>query len=105
VESETGTCSETCDVHGSKEGSIKVDDATHLKEDIPEAVIYPPINTGHEVRLRGVCVRFWQLTFLGHYCPKKEIVKLYLFISCFGLWYVCHIPYESCCPNAVEVAV
>jgi len=42
-----------------------------------------------------VCVRWWQLTLLGHLLhPKKEIVKLHLTVSYFVLYCVCHIPFE-----------
>jgi len=68
VEGETGACSATCvtcDVGGTAEVSIKVEEAIDIKEEvgikveetidikdeIPEAIICPPINTEHEVRL------------------------------------------------------
>jgi len=59
VEGETGSCSETCvtcDVDGT-EGiiSIKVEEAIDIKDEIPEAISVPTINTEHEVRLWGVC--------------------------------------------------
>jgi hypothetical protein len=71
VEGETGYCSETCvtcDVDGTEEVSITAEDAIDIKEEvsikfeavdikdeIPEAIIFPPIKTGTEVRLWGVC--------------------------------------------------
>jgi hypothetical protein len=72
VEGETGYCSETCvtcDVDGTEEVSIdveeaidiieevsiKVEDAVDIKNESPEAISFPPIKTEHEVRLRGVC--------------------------------------------------
>ena len=72
VEGETGSCSEmcvTCDVDGTEEVSIKVEDAIDIKDEvsikveeaidikdeIPEAILFPPIKTEHEVRLRGMC--------------------------------------------------
>jgi len=72
VEGETGSCSETCvmcDVDGTEDVSIKVEDAIDIKEEvsikvegaidikdeIPEAVSFPPFGTECEVRLWGVC--------------------------------------------------
>ena len=54
VEGETGSCSETCVecyVGGTEEGSIKVEDAIDIKDEMPEAISFPPIKTEHEVRL------------------------------------------------------
>ena len=48
VERATGSCSETCvtcDVCGTEEVSVKVED------EIPEAISFPPIKTENEVRL------------------------------------------------------
>jgi hypothetical protein len=72
VEGETGSCSETCvecDVDGTEEVSIEVEDIINIKEElsikveeaidikgeIPEAITFPSIKTEHEVRLWGVC--------------------------------------------------
>jgi hypothetical protein len=83
VEGETGSCSATCvtcDGDGTEEVSIEVEDiidikeevsikeegAIDIKDEIPEAITFPPIKTEHEVRLWGVCVRWWQL--LGGVC-------------------------------------
>jgi len=109
VEGETGPYSETCvmcDVDGKEEISIKVEDARDIKEEIsikvedaidikdeiPEATTSSSIKTEREVGFM-VCVRWLQLMLLGH-CPKKEIVKLHLTISCFMLHCVCHLPLE-----------
>ena len=57
VEGETGSCVETrveCDVDGTEEVSIKVEEAVDIKDEIPEAMIFPSIKTEHEVRLWGV---------------------------------------------------
>jgi len=54
VEGATGSCIETCvtcDVCGTEEVSIKVEDAIDIKDEIPEAINLPPIKTEHEVRL------------------------------------------------------
>ena len=59
VEGETGPCSETClmcDVDGNEEVGIKVEEAIDIKDEIPEALTFPPIKTEQEVRLWGVCV-------------------------------------------------
>jgi hypothetical protein len=58
VEGETGSCNETYvtfDVDGTEEVSIKVEETIDIKDEIPEATSFPPINTEHEVRLWGVC--------------------------------------------------
>jgi hypothetical protein len=38
-----------------KEESIKVEEAVDVKEEMPEAIVFPRIKTEHEVRLWGVC--------------------------------------------------
>jgi hypothetical protein len=53
----SGSCIETCvtfDVVGTEEVNIKVEEAIDIKNEIPEATSFPPINTEHEVRLWGV---------------------------------------------------
>ena len=60
MEGETGCCiekCEMCDVDATDEVSIKVEEAVDTKNEIPEAIIVPPIKTEQEVRLWGVCVR------------------------------------------------
>jgi hypothetical protein len=44
-----------CDVDGAGEVSIKVEEAIDIKDEIPEAISFPPIKTEHEVMLLG-CV-------------------------------------------------
>ena len=59
VEGETGSCSETCvmcDVDGTEEFSIKVEEAIDIKDEIPEPLIFPRIKTEQEVRLWVLCV-------------------------------------------------
>ena len=54
VEGETGSCSETCvtcDIDGTEEVSIKLEDAIDIKVEIPEFVSVPLIKTEQEVRL------------------------------------------------------
>jgi hypothetical protein len=56
VEGETGSCSQTgvtCDVDGTEEVSMKVEDA--IKDEIPEDITFPPLKTEQEVRLWVVC--------------------------------------------------
>jgi hypothetical protein len=71
VGGETGYCSESCvtgdgdgtgeDGDGLEEGivikeeSIKVEEAADVKDEMPEAIVFPPITTEHEVRFWGVC--------------------------------------------------
>ena len=58
VKGETGSCSETCvtcDVDGTEEVCIKVEEAGDIKDEIPVAVLVPSIKIEHEVRLWGVC--------------------------------------------------
>jgi hypothetical protein len=71
VEGETGYCSETCvtcDVDGTEEVSIKVEEAIDIKEEVSikfeaiyikdeilDSTVFPQIKTEHEVRLWGVC--------------------------------------------------
>jgi hypothetical protein len=58
VEDGTGSDGETFvtfDVNATEEVSIKVEEAIDIKNEIPEAILFPPIKTEHEVRLQGVC--------------------------------------------------
>jgi hypothetical protein len=72
VEGETGSYIETgvtCDVDGTKEVSIKVEESIDIKEEVSvkveeavdvkdevaEEIIVPPIKAEHEVRLQGAC--------------------------------------------------
>jgi len=61
VEVGTSSCIETrveCDADRTEEVSIKAEEAIDMIDEIPEAIIFPPIKTEHEVRLWGglVCV-------------------------------------------------
>ena len=59
VEGETGSCSETCvtcDVDGTEEVSVNVEETTDIKDKIPEALIFPPNKTEQEVRFWVSCV-------------------------------------------------
>jgi len=58
VEGETGSCSEacvTCDVDGTEEVNIKVEEVIDIKDEFQETTSFPLIETEYEVRLRGVC--------------------------------------------------
>ena len=57
VERGSGSCVETrveCDVDGTEEVSIKVEEAINIKDEISEAIILQPIKTEKEVRLCSV---------------------------------------------------
>jgi len=54
VEGGTSSCSDTCvecNVDGTEDVSINAEEAIVIKDEIPEAIIFPPIKTEHEVRL------------------------------------------------------
>ncbi len=75
VEGGTGShieTSVTCDVDGTEEVSIKFEEAIDIKDEIPEATEFSPIQTEHEVWFQGV-VRRWQLMFLGHLLPQRQM--------------------------------
>jgi len=58
VKDGTGSDSETFvmfDVDGTGEVSIKVEEAIDIKDEIPEAISFPPIKTEHEVRFCAIC--------------------------------------------------
>jgi len=73
VEGETGSCSETCDVDGLKEVSIKVEEAIVIKDEIPEATSFPPIKTEHEVRLHGVYEVVAAHAFRPFIAPTRKV--------------------------------
>jgi phosphoribosyl-dephospho-CoA transferase len=53
-----------------EEDIIKVEEAIEIKDEIPEALTFPPIKTEHEVSLGGL----WDvevLRFLGHLLSTK----------------------------------
>ena len=79
VEGGTGSCSETCitcDVGGTEEVSIKVEDAIDIKDEMPEAISYPPIKTEHEVRLWGLCEVLAAHDFMPLFAPPLKKRKL-----------------------------
>jgi len=90
VEGETGSWNETgveCDVDGTEEVSIKVEEALDIKEEIsikvedaidvkdeiPEAISFPTIKTEQEVRLRGVCEVVAPRSFRPFIAPKRKL--------------------------------
>ena len=94
VEDETGSCNEmcvTCDVDGTEEVSIKVEEAIDIKNELPEAIKCPPIKTEIEVRFRGVCEVLATHAFRP-FIAAEGIVKLHLTFSCFMLYCGGNIP-------------
>jgi len=90
VEGETGSCSEAgvkCDVAGTEEVSIKVEEALDIKEEVsikveealdvkdemPEGIPFPPITTEQEVRLWGVCEVVAAHTLRPFITPKRKL--------------------------------
>jgi hypothetical protein len=58
VESGTGSNIETrvpFDVDETEEVSIKAEEDVNIKDEVPEAISFPPIKTEPEVRLHFVC--------------------------------------------------
>jgi hypothetical protein len=107
VEVETGSCSEAgvkCDVAGTEEVSIKVEEALDIKEEVSikvedavdikdemaEAIPFPPIKTEQEVRLWGVCEVVAAHAFRPFIAPKRKL-KLHLTVSAFVLFWVPYI--------------
>ena len=79
VEGGTVSCSETCvtcGVDGTEEVTITVEEATDIKDKMPEAVKFPSIKTESEVRLGGVCEVLAALAFRP-FIAAEEIVKLH----------------------------
>ena len=76
VEDETGSCSEmcvTCDVDGTEEVSINVEEAIVIKTEVPEAIRFPPIRPENEVRLWGVCEVVAARAFRPLIAPKTKL--------------------------------
>ena len=92
VDGGTGSCSETCvecDVDGTGEVSIKVEETIDIKDEMPEAISFPPIKTENEVRLRDVCEFLAAHDFRPLVAPpQKGNCKLHLFIPCFFILWV-----------------
>jgi hypothetical protein len=92
VEGETGSCIEThvkCDVDGTEEVGIKVEEALDIKEEVgikveeaidikdenPQAVMFPPIMTEQEVRLWGLCEVLAAYACRQFIAPKRKLLN------------------------------
>jgi len=76
VEGETSSCIETCvmcDVDGTEDVSIKVEDAIDIKDEIPEPIIFPPIKTEQQVRLWVLCDVVATHVLLSFTAPKRKL--------------------------------
>jgi hypothetical protein len=76
VEGETGSCSQTCvtcDVDGTGDVSIKVEEVIDIKDEIPEVSVLPPVETEHEVRLWSVCEAVVAHAFRPFIAPKRKL--------------------------------
>jgi len=75
VESETGSCSETCvrdDVVGTEVVWIK-EEPIDVEDEIPEAMTSPSLMTEHEVRLWGMCEVVAANASYTFYCHKMKL--------------------------------
>ena len=98
VEVGTGSCSETCvmcDVDGTEEVSINVEEAIDIKNEMPDPIKSPPVKTENEVRLWVLCEVVSADVFRPLIASGK-IVKLHLTIFCCVSYFVCHITFEIC---------
>ena len=98
VEGETGSCSETgvmFDVDGTEEVSINVEETIDIKNEMPEAIKFPPIKTENEVRLWVVCEVVSAHVFRP-LIAAGQIVKLRLTIFWCVSYFVCYVPFEIC---------
>ena len=62
-----------CDVDGTEEVSIKVEEAINIKDEIPEAISFPPIKAEQEVRLWGVCEVVAACAFRPFIARKRKL--------------------------------
>ena len=98
VDGGTGSCSQasvTCDIDGTEDFNIKVEEVIDIKDEMPEAIKCPPIQTEIEVRLWGVCKVMAAHAFRS-FIAAEAIVKLHLRMSFFMLYCGCHIPFAIC---------
>jgi hypothetical protein len=75
VEGETGYCSDrsvTCDVDGSEEVSIQVEQTVAVKDEFIESLKFPPIKTEREVRLQVLCEMVPSHADRPFIVPKRE---------------------------------
>ena len=94
LEGETGSCSDTfvtCDVDGTEEVSIKVEEAIDIKDEIPEAITFKTIKTEQEVRLWGVCVCevVAAHAFRSFISPKRKLKLHKHFLLYVMFWVPC----------------
>jgi len=76
LECETDYCPETfvtCHVDGFEEVSIKDEEAIGMKDEIPEATSFPPIETEHEVSLCGACEVVAAHSFRPFIVPTRKL--------------------------------
>jgi len=76
VEDGTGSDSETFvtfDGDRTEEVFIKVEEAIDIKDEIPEALSFPPNRTEHEVRLCGVCELVAPHAFRPFIAPMRKL--------------------------------
>jgi len=94
VEGETGSCRQPCVMWGTDEFSIedeaaidikdeipeaisfppiKTEESISTKNEIPEAISFPPIKTEQEVRLWGMCEVVAAHAFRPFIAPKRKL--------------------------------
>jgi len=75
VGGETGCYSETCVTcdDGTEEVGIKFEDAIDIKDEIPEALTFPPIKTEQEVSFWGVYEVVAAHAFSPFMAPKRKL--------------------------------
>ena len=59
-----------CGVDGTEGVGIK-EEAVDIGNEIPEAITFPSVKAEHEVRVQGVCVRWWQLMLITPFIATK----------------------------------
>ena len=94
VEGETGSCSQTCvtcDFDATGDVSINVEEAVDIKDEIPEAITFPPIKTELEVSLWGVCEVVAAHAFKPFISPK---IYCGITLQCFLLCVLFRVPYS-----------
>jgi hypothetical protein len=85
-----------CDVDGTEEVNINIEDAIDINNEMPEAISLPPINTENEVMIRGGCEVEAAHDFWPFIAPKvnfeiTNILSCFLYILCAK----CHLIYVS----------
>ena len=96
VDGGTGSCSQasvTCDIDGTEDFNIKVEEVIDIKDEMPEAIKCPPIQTEIEVRLWGVCKVMAAHAFRS-FIAAEAIVKLHL--TYVFLYVILWMPHTFC---------